>query len=235
MGTRAVITDARTELGKHIAANLSQRGFYTTVVVGEERFDAMAPGYRDLPGDVRVVDRAAFLASADAARLGDEGMRDDPIDLYIDTTALSHRDDERTIRTNLDHDRIEECFRIYAVEPLRMATACLASIGRSNLKRICFFSSSGARINQSEAESDYGYCMALAAMHEALAIMFNALRPSGFTFRLLCDGSARAGSVPAADAAAIVNYFLRDRFVDQQRNDEDRFVMRDRFGREYPW
>jgi hypothetical protein len=77
--------------------------------------------------------------------------------------------------------------------------------------------------------------MALAAMHEAISIMFNALHPLGFTFRLLCDDHGRGGSVPAADAAGIVSYFLRDRFVDRHRDDEDRFVMRDRFGREYPW
>jgi NAD(P)-dependent dehydrogenase (short-subunit alcohol dehydrogenase family) len=235
MGNTAVITDARAGLSQLIAVNLAQRGFRVIAVVGEEQSDVMVPEYRDLTADIRVVDRTKFLSSVDAAKIGEERLLNGPIDLYIDTTALCHRDDERTIRTHLDHDRIEECFRTYAIEPLRMATACLELIGRSDLKRVCFFSSTRASINLSGTESDYGYCMALAAMHETLSIMFNSLHPLGFTFRLLCDDPGREGSVPAADAAGIVSYFLRDRFVDSHRDDEDRFVMRDRLGREYPW
>ncbi|PQP86053.1 hypothetical protein [Paenibacillus sp. AR247] len=73
----------------------------------------------------------------------------------------------------------------------------------------------------------------------------NELRPEGFTFRLYHPGWVRSymsgelnteGDLDADDAARMaVAYFLRDRYEGPGIQEEDRLVMRDWLGREWPW
>jgi NAD(P)-dependent dehydrogenase (short-subunit alcohol dehydrogenase family) len=80
--------------------------------------------------------------------------------------------------------------------------------------------------------------MSKAALNMAVKNMFNDLRPSGFTFRLYHPGWMRSymsgvknmnADLELDQAASYaLQFFLQDR-------DEDRLVLVDYLGNEWPW
>jgi hypothetical protein len=81
--------------------------------------------------------------------------------------------------------------------------------------------------------------MSKTALNMAVSMLFNRLRPEGYTFRLYHPGWMRsymggsknteADLEPEEAAVPAVTYFLRD------RADEDRLILRDWQGHEWPW
>ncbi len=81
--------------------------------------------------------------------------------------------------------------------------------------------------------------MSKAALNMATRILYNHLRPEGYTFRVYHPGWIRSyirgskstvGDLEPEEAAVpALDYFLR------ALNDEDRLVMRDWQGQEWPW
>jgi hypothetical protein len=90
--------------------------------------------------------------------------------------------------------------------------------------------------------------MSKAALNMGVKIMFNALRPEGYTFRLYHPGWMRsymsgtknpdADLEPEEAAVPALAYFLQDFGPDPQfpgRSGEDRLALRDWRGDEWPW
>ncbi len=85
----------------------------------------------------------------------------------------------------------------------------------------------------------YAYCMSKAALNMGVKLMFNHLHPEGYTFRLYHPGWVRsymggqknteADLEPEVAAAYALPFFL------DARADEDRLVLRDYLGREWPF
>ena len=81
--------------------------------------------------------------------------------------------------------------------------------------------------------------MSKTALNMAVKILFNHLRPEGYTFRVYHPGwmrtymsgvkNTRADMEPEEAAAPALAYFLAD------LADEGRLVLRDWRGREWPW
>jgi NAD(P)-dependent dehydrogenase (short-subunit alcohol dehydrogenase family) len=145
----------------------------------------------------------------------------------------------RTIREAQDYDEMQRMYDVNALGPLRMVEAFLPLTDRGAMKRLCFVSSEAGSIGRSTRTNSYGYSMSKAALNMATRIMHNHLRPEGYTFRVYHPGwirsymsgskSTEADLEPEEAAVPALEYFLRP------RDDEDRLVMRDWLGREWPW
>ncbi len=170
------------------------------------------------------------------------------VDLLINNAGVTSPTKDRTIREAQNYSEMSRMYDVNSLGPLRVVTAFLPLTDQSTLKRLCFVSSEAGSINRCTRKSWYGYCMSKAALNMAISILFNLLRPDGYTFRVYHPGWLRsymggeknttADLEPEEAAIPALAYFLRNRASDpnqQDRTDEDRLVMRDWQGREWPW
>jgi len=136
----------------------------------------------------------------------------------------------------------EEAHRVYdvnALGPLRVAQAFLPLTERGALKRLCFVSSEAGSIERSRRRGWFGYCMSKAALNMGVSILFNDLRPQGYTFRLYHPGYVRSymngakntkGRLEPETAGSLAaEFFLKE------RGDEDRLTLVGFEGKEWPW
>jgi NAD(P)-dependent dehydrogenase (short-subunit alcohol dehydrogenase family) len=107
------------------------------------------------------------------------------------------------------------------------------------MRRLVFVSTDTSSIAMSRIRGRFGYCMSKTALNMAVKIMFNHLRPEGYTFRLYHPGWVRAyvlgyknmkaNMEPEEGAEKAMPILLED------RDDEDRLVMIDCYGHEWPF
>jgi NAD(P)-dependent dehydrogenase (short-subunit alcohol dehydrogenase family) len=122
---------------------------------------------------------------------------------------------------------------------LHVVEAFLPLTAQSALKRLCFVSSEAGSISRAEHTSWYSYCMSKAALNMGIKILFNHLRPEGYTFRVYHPGWVRsymsgkknleATLEPEEAASYAISIFLGP------REDEDRLVLVDYQGQEWTW
>ncbi|HHX64141.1 MAG TPA: SDR family NAD(P)-dependent oxidoreductase, partial [Chloroflexi bacterium] len=139
----------------------------------------------------------------------------------------------------LDYDAIHRAYNVNALGAIRMVEAFMPLMEDSPLKRLCFVSSEAGSISLAHRTGGFGYCMSKAALNMAVKITFNRLRPRGYTFRLYHPGWMRsymsgqkgtAGDMePEESAASAIPYFV------EGRDDEDRLVLIDYLGQEWPF
>ena len=130
---------------------------------------------------------------------------------------------------------------VNALGPLRVVEAFLPLMDQGLLKRLCFVSSEAGSITRSYRDAWFGYCMSKAALNMGISILFNDLRQEGYSFRVYHPGWVRsymggeknleADLEPEEAAGFALGYFL----ADLSPEDEDRLVMRDYQGNEWPW
>jgi len=168
------------------------------------------------------------------------------LDLLVNNAAVSSAVKDRTIHEKQDYSELMRLYDVNTLGALRVVDAFLPLVAPSDMKRLCFVSSEAGSISRCERESWYGYCMSKTALNMGVKHLFHTLRPQGYTFRLFHPGWMRTymsgvknteGELEADDvAAAALAYFTRQRGRDASgRDDEDRLVMRDWRGREWPW
>jgi NAD(P)-dependent dehydrogenase (short-subunit alcohol dehydrogenase family) len=117
--------------------------------------------------------------------------------------------------------------------------AFLPLLDRGEGKRLCFVSSEAGSIAASIRSAWFGYCMSKTALNMGVKILYNGLRPQGYTFRVYHPGWMRSymggtkhneADLELDEAAeAALPIFLG------ARPDEDRLVMVDYQGNEWPW
>jgi NAD(P)-dependent dehydrogenase (short-subunit alcohol dehydrogenase family) len=153
-----------------------------------------------------------------------------------------------TIREPQDYADIHRLFDVNALGALRMVGAFLPLLDKGEMKRLCFVSSEAGSIDRAARESWFGYTMSKAALNMAVKILFNHLRPEGFTFRLYHPGwmrtymggvkNSKADMEPDEAAEYALAYFLEALEADPSdphSNPEDHLVMRDWLRRDWPW
>jgi NAD(P)-dependent dehydrogenase (short-subunit alcohol dehydrogenase family) len=117
--------------------------------------------------------------------------------------------------------------------------AFLPLVDRGGMKRLCFVSSEAGSIGNMRRTGLFGYTMSKAALNMAVKILFNSLRPEGYTFRVYHPGWVRsymsgkknmqATLEPEEAAGYAIPFFLND------LEDEDRLHLVDYQGNEWPW
>lgn len=176
------------------------------------------------------------------------GQAADHVDLLINNAGIFTASDMRGPRDGLDYDAMHRMYDINALGPLRVVEAFLPLMERGEMKRLCFVSSEAGSINRCRRKGQYGYCMSKTALNIGVSILFNRLRPQGYTFRVYHPGWMRsymsgvkgtqADLEPEEAAIPAAAYFLRDRGGSAQtaaRNDENRLLLRDYLSCEWPW
>ena len=170
------------------------------------------------------------------------------LDLIINSAGILAPGADRTIRQGQAFDELVDEYQVNTLGPLRVVEAFLPLTRESDMKRLAFVSSEAGSINKSERKGWFGYCMSKAALNMGVGILFNRLRPEGYTFRLYYPGwmrtymrgakDTRADLEPEEAAVYALAYFLGNRGYDPDtpgRDDENHLVMRDWRGTAWPW
>ena len=147
----------------------------------------------------------------------------DRLDLLISNAGISG---------NSDSD--EDMIRTFEVNTLglRFLSDEFVPLLSKGKKRICVISSEAGCISLAHRNDSFAYCMSKTALNMETKIMFNRLRPEGFTFRLYhpgwvktyMDGGVKSeeGNFEAEDTAKMAY----EQFTKDMKN-EDLLVMRD--------
>ncbi|MFW5686223.1 MAG: SDR family NAD(P)-dependent oxidoreductase [Spirochaetota bacterium] len=236
----ALVTGADHGLGLALTRRLLDRQW--TVIAGRYRPDEheLEALSADHPSRLRPV--ALDVSDLDSVRRAiAEATKAHPVvDLVINNAAtLGLRGLEATIETGLEYESIAETIDVNALGPLRVVESVLPNMERSALKRLCFVSSEAGSIARSHRKAWFGYTMSKTALNMGVSLLFNDLRPRGFTFRLYHPGwmqtymkgelDRNADLTPDEAAQRALHYFL------DEAVDEDRLVMRDNDLSEWPW
>jgi NAD(P)-dependent dehydrogenase (short-subunit alcohol dehydrogenase family) len=234
----AFITGADRGLGLALAVRLLEQGWkvfagqylsdWPELVALQARYpETLQPVALDV-GNLESVQAAAQNVAASSNH----------IDLLINNAGVITKTSERTIREAQDYAEMHRLYDINALGALRVVEAFLPLLESGQGKRLCFISSEAGSIERAGRTSWFGYCMSKAALNMAVKILFNDLRPQGYTFRLYHPGWMRSymggqknmQATLELEEAAIpaLDYFL-------SKQDEDRLVLRDYEGHEWPW
>ena len=161
------------------------------------------------------------------------------LDLIISNAGVSSPAMKRPIGESQDYDEMHRLYDVNTLGALRVVEAFLPLMAQGAFKRLCFVSSEASSITMARRTSWYSYCMSKAALNMAVKIMFNDLHPEGYTFRLYHPGwmrtymSGKKGTAadlePEEAAEKALPIFLN------ARADEDRLVMVDYCGVEWPF
>jgi NAD(P)-dependent dehydrogenase (short-subunit alcohol dehydrogenase family) len=192
------------------------------------------------PDQISIVD--LDIGSDESVKAAAElvASRTDRLDMIVNNAAVTTLV-RGTIREAQDYDEMMRVYNVNAIGALRVVEAFRPLMDRGGLKRLCFVSSEAGSINRCDRISWYAYCMSKTALNMGVSLLFNAMRPSGYTFRLFHPGWLRTymsgkkgteGDMEAHEVApAAVAYFATDR----TDLDENRLLLRDYRGREWPW
>ena len=168
--------------------------------------------------------------------------RADSIDMLISNAALMGE-----VKCSIDEPPMDlqspwDSFRVNALGPTHMVEYFLPLLDKGKMKRLCFVSSEVSCISlmKHRAGSSYPYPMSKSSMNMSVRLMHNLLFPQGYTFRLYHPGwmkkqmpdntlSEWAALDPAHTASHAARYF------ENPLGDEQRFVMYDYLGQEWPF
>ena len=244
----ALVTGADRGLGFAICASLLGRGW--RVLAGQFMPDwpdlaALAAQHPErlttLPLDVASTDSVGAAAEAAAGQV-------DRVDLLINNAGINPTSYLQTIREGLDYPAITHTYDVNAVGPLRVVESFLPLLDRGAVRRLCFVSTEASSIARSYRTAWYPYCMSKSALNMGVSILFNHLRPEGYTFRLYHPGwmksymrgvKSTVGDMEPEEAAILALAFFLGGLADEPPADppydEDRLVLRDWRGQEWPW
>jgi NAD(P)-dependent dehydrogenase (short-subunit alcohol dehydrogenase family) len=182
--------------------------------------------------DVRSLESAQEAARAVASQA-------DHVDMLINNAGVNTPTKDRKISESQDYAEFHRMYDTNAVGPIRVVEAFLRLIERGDLKRLCFVSSEAGSIERCYRKSWYGYTMSKAALNRGVKVLFNDLRPQGYTFRLYHPGwvqsyirgfkNLEADLTPEESAQAGISFFTNP------LPDEDHLALVDWRGEEWPW
>ena len=239
-----MVTGADRGLGLALTAGLLEKGWQ--VFAGQYMADW--PELSDLakiyPNTLMSIplDVASTSSVQNAAEMVSQQVKH--VDLLINNAGINALSRTQTIRDGQDYDEMHRLYDVNALGPVRVVEAFLPLVEKSMMKRFCFVSSEAGSIERAKRESWFPYCMSKAALNMGVRILFNDLRSDGYTFRLYHPGGIKSyiggsgvkgtkgGQEPEEAAVPALDYFLGDL---SEPGDEDRLVMRDGRGEEWPW
>ena len=161
------------------------------------------------------------------------------LDLLVSNAAIMGSDGTSTLggEKPMDFDALEKAFRVNSLAAVLLVDAMLPLLEKSGVRRLFFTSSEISSVRLMRRTGDTRYAMSKTALNLGVRMLWNSLRPRGYVFRLyqpgwmkrmLPDGSLAQGAEVDPDVSA--REALRQLFED--RPDEDRLVLTDRFGKE---
>ena len=237
----ALVTGADRGLGFAIAKRLLQEGFrvfagkfnssYTLLEDLQKEYPALSILELDVQNPEHIKACAAELERA-AGKL----------DLLVSNAAVmgaasDRPDDVIDGNRGFNADRMNQFFMTNSYAAPLLVDALLPLLRKGEMKRLFFTSSEISSVRLMRRTGSFRYGMTKTALNLGVRMIYNTLRPEGFTFRLyqpgwmkrqMPDGSLAKGAIvdPADSAKEAVRQILEDRM------DEDRLVLTDYLGRE---
>ena len=233
------VTGGDRGLGFGLCAGLLQQGLQVFAGQYIPEWHELAALKNEHPDMLHIV--PLNVCSMDSARAAAEIVKShtDHLDVLINNAGVNSETIYVGIREPQDYDEMKRLYDVNALGSLRVVEAFLPLLEPSDAKRLCFVSSEAGSIGAAERTSWFGYCMSKAALNMGIKILFNDLRPSGYTFRVYHPGWVRsyihgtknmeAELEPEEAAACAIPFFLND------LADEDRLSLMDYEGKEWPW
>ncbi len=234
-----LVTGADRGLGFGLCAGLLRLGwrvFAGQYLPGWSELPALQKEYPNaleiVPMDVRSMESIRAAAALIEERVGS-------LDVLINNAGVQSETIYAGIRAPQNYDEMHRLYDVNALGPLRVTEAFLPLMDAGQRKRLCFISSEAGSIGAAQRTSWFGYCMSKAALNMAVKILFNDLRPAGYTFRVYHPGwirsymhgekAAQAHLEPEEAAALALPILLGS------AADEDRLALVDYEGKEWPW
>lgn len=223
MNRTVVIAGSNDAAGRRIAADLQRMG-WQVIAIPLEAAGGKGPLYIDPYSHESAKEAAAAAAQMAPA-----------IDMLVLNYDLVTAQDKNTILEPFDYDILMKSYEYNAIGPVRALNAFLPLLEKGQGKRICIVTTPESSNNACRDTRGYGRRMGGASLNMAANLVFNGLRPEGYTFRLY-GRDPRAGEDTAGAFAA--EYFTRNRSnepEDYKHSDENRLVLRDWMGLEIPY
>lgn len=129
-----------------------------------------------IPLDVGNTESVREAAGMVAAGLAD--WETGALDMLINCAGIAGGNDPEAIR---------RLCNVNSVGALRMTEAFLPLMEKG-AKRLCYVSSEAGCISLAHRQENFAYCMSKSALNMAVRLLFNKLRPEGYTFRLYHPG-----------------------------------------------
>jgi len=238
--TRTVlVTGADRGLGFGLCAGLVKQGW--TVFAGQ-----YLPEWhelRDLKNDyLESLHLIPFdVSSMESVKSAKEMIQTqtDHLDVLISNAGVNSETIYVGIREPQDYNEMHRLYDINALGALRVVEVFLPLMEQAQTKRLCFVSSEAGSIGAAERTSWFGYCMSKAALNMGIKILYNDLHAAGYTFRVYHPGWVRSylhgvknmqAELEPEEAAHIAIPILLN-----ERTDENRLVLEDFEGKEWPW
>lgn len=160
-----------------------------------------------------------------------ESIKEDKIDLLVLSNGV-HGDADGTVREHHSMDAMVDVMDKNLLCNYFLVDAIIPRMQTGGMKRIAVLTETKASNNETNETTDFAYAMSAAATNMMQRLLFNKLRPEGFTFRNFAD-DGKLGGMCAAD------YFCCNLCDDPNdayiHADENRLVMRNQFLKEIPW
>lgn len=152
----------------------------------------------------------------------------------LDLLVLPIRDlpEDDPIGGTHDYEGLTELLTCQTTSSMTMVDRVRPLLEKSNFKRIALLTKEEASINYTQSSQDFGRHMMMAAMNMQMKIIFNRLRPAGFTFRCYAEGDHTPGISAAKYFLMNFTYDPDDAYI---HCEENRLVMRNGLMQEIPW
>ena len=164
------------------------------------------------------------------------------LDMLISNAALMGKVNCSLYEPPMDLKAVWRSFSVNALGPARMVEYFLPLMDNGKMKRLCFVSSEVSCLNlmKHRADSPFVYPMSKSSMNMAVRLMHNELYPQGYTFRLFHPGwMKRVATDGSRSKEAMYDPdFIAEsasKYFEHSLGDEQRLVMCDFNGREWPF
>ena len=236
-----IITGADRGLGLSLSKEFLARGY--RVFAGKfleeysllEQLREREPNLRVLRLDVN--DRDSIEAARERVRAETDSM-----DMLISNAALMGRVSCSLYEPPMDLESVWNSFSVNALGAARMVEYFLPLLDRGGMRRLCFVSSEVSCINLMKTSRDGGfpYPLSKSSLNMCVRLMHNLLFPQGYTFRLFHPGWMKR-VMPDGTRSEMARYdpdFTAERaskYFEMPLRDEQRLVMYDFLGQEWPY
>ena len=235
----ALVTGADRGFGLFIVRELAQRGwrvFAGRAMKDYDHLDQLAKEYPEVHPIWLDVSK-----TEDIERARDEiGRVSGKLDLLASNAALMRGEGASTVggEAPIDYASLEHYFMVNSMAGILLVDRMLPLLEKGEMKRLYFTSSEISSIRLMTRTGEMRYAMTKTALNLGVRMLFNDLRPRGYTFRLYQPGGMTKVNQdwsyvrtvntvdPAVSAANAVRQMLTDRV------DEDRLALVDYHGRE---
>ncbi len=159
------------------------------------------------------------------------GLKEQEGRLDILILGTSHTIHDGEIGTQHDYDQMLDVMMENVYGNLQTVKA-FEPLLKCGMKRIAGIVDIESSNNYAVQADDMAYHASAAAFNMMGKVLFNHLRPDGFTFRWYCEDEKQVGICAAEYIAAALCYDEKEPYT---HSDENRLVLRNALLREIPW